>query len=284
MKNNVFLQNGIEKEYRKGEYIYNIGDITRDFAIFYIIEGEVIESRSIDDSRTLYEWFSSGEIFGIISAYRSENREEKAIANKDSKVYIWNLNSFEITVSMHPELAICTIEGLSKRLRNMNKKRKVVDYEVSVDEQIFSNMNSLDEDLYKVAYSKEDKVPNDIIARFGKTFRKGEFLLREGEISSHLYIILDGAVSITQKNNAKEEELAIIEKGDILGEMSQFDNMPRSANARAITDVIALKLSKENFFVIFMLHPKWVIKLIKTLSNRLYNAFSLLKKSFSKNI
>ena len=282
METKVFLQNGIEKQYKRGEYIYNIGDVINDFAIFYIIEGEVIEIREIDEKHTLYERFSDGEIFGIISGYKFEKRDEKAIAKKDTKVYIWSLEAFELTVSMHPELAICTIEGLSKRLRNMNKKRKVVDYETSFNEEIFSNMDSLDEDLYRVAYSKEDTIPSDIISRFGTTFRRGEFLLKEGEISSHLYIILDGKVSITQNIDGEEEELAIIGKGDILGEMAQFDNMPRSANAKAITDVIALKLSKENFFVIFMLHPKWVLKLIKTLTNRVYNAFLILKESFKK--
>jgi len=282
METKVFLQNGIEKQYKRGEYIYNIGDVINDFAIFYIIEGEVIEIREIDEKHTLYERFSDGEIFGIISGYKFEKRDEKAIAKKDTKVYIWSLEAFELTVSMHPELAICTIEGLSKRLRNMNKKRKVVDYETSFNEEIFSNMDSLDEDLYRVAYSKEDTIPSDIISRFGTTFRRGEFLLKEGEISSHLYIILDGKVSITQNIDGEEEELAVIGKGDILGEMAQFDNMPRSANAKAITDVIALKLSKENFFVIFMLHPKWVLKLIKTLANRVYNAFLILKESFKK--
>ena len=279
----ILFHNGKEITLKAKTVIYRPGDIIKEDAIYYILEGRVTVARRINAKHILHENFSANDVFGIVSAYKFSNRDELAATRRDSRLYVWDKKNFETAVSMHPELARRVILCLSRRLRNMNKGMQVVNYKIdkTEDEEIFSDLNAqLNKDLFQIAFSKEDTIPEDIIQKFEVIFEKGEYLMRENERSTHLYIIIDGEVEILQNIDNKEVIIAVLNKGDILGEMAQFDNLPRSASARAITRTRTLKLTKENFNVIFLLHPRWVLKLIETLSQRVYNAFLLLKRSY----
>ena len=65
-------------------------------------------------------------------------------------------------------------------------------------------------------------------------YQEGNFLFREGDAGSSMYVILDGAIRISKYiPGGGEEALAILERGDFLGEMALIDGLPRSADARA---------------------------------------------------
>jgi CRP/FNR family cyclic AMP-dependent transcriptional regulator len=95
-------------------------------------------------------------------------------------------------------------------------------------------------------------------------------LLRQGETGVGLFIITSGAVSISQhQESGTEHEIAKIGPGDVLGEMSLLDDLPRSATATATEPTRALVLPVWDFRAALREAPEIGIKLLAILSQRL---------------
>ena len=79
-------------------------------------------------------------------------------------------------------------------------------------------------------------------------FAVNEYLLKAGERSDSAYLILDGKVEIRLGAMGDEPKtLAVLGKGDGVGEMSLFDNTPHMASAIAIEKTVASTLSADEF-------------------------------------
>lgn len=78
-----------------------------------------------------------------------------------------------------------------------------------------------------------------------RIYKPGEMLIRQGSGDQSLFIILSGAVNITEGTG--ETILAALRAGDILGEMAFLANVRRTANVIAREPVIALKLDRVLF-------------------------------------
>ncbi len=79
-------------------------------------------------------------------------------------------------------------------------------------------------------------------------FEAGAALFREGEMSKALYVMLEGAVEIRRAVDAERTQtLAVIEAGDLVGEMGLFTEEPRSATAVAVEPSCGLVISRAAF-------------------------------------
>ncbi len=80
-----------------------------------------------------------------------------------------------------------------------------------------------------------------------KNFREGSILFFSGDPADCAYIIESGHIRLTVDSDPEEQkqEIAILKKGDLLGEMGVIDNSPRSATATALTDVTVTIISRE---------------------------------------
>ncbi len=75
-------------------------------------------------------------------------------------------------------------------------------------------------------------------------------VFHEGDTGDCLYIIEDGELSVVVNiEGIGKEEVAILEKFDILGEMAVLDDSPRSATIIAKKGAKLLKLNKADFQV-----------------------------------
>ncbi len=79
----------------------------------------------------------------------------------------------------------------------------------------------------------------DVVALAGlgrvETFSKGQVVFREREAGDRLYVVISGVVEVS-KAGAREgrpHRLALLERGEVLGEIAAFDQGPRSATAQA---------------------------------------------------
>jgi len=70
---------------------------------------------------------------------------------------------------------------------------------------------------------------------------KGTQLITLGVSLSHVYIVLDGELSV---QTSKRFELAKVSSGEILGEMSLVDSRPPSASVLVLQDAVVLALDK----------------------------------------
>jgi EAL domain-containing protein (putative c-di-GMP-specific phosphodiesterase class I) len=73
--------------------------------------------------------------------------------------------------------------------------------------------------------------------RFLRRLSAGEWIFREGDPGDCAFVIESGLVAITYEHDGVAETIAQLGAGELLGEMALIDGRPRSASARAATDL-----------------------------------------------
>jgi len=68
-------------------------------------------------------------------------------------------------------------------------------------------------------------------------FKKDDIVFREGDPGNIVYIVKKGNIKIYKSGYLGEIGISLMGAGEIYGEMSIVDGYPRSASARAVTDV-----------------------------------------------
>ncbi len=119
-------------------------------------------------------------------------------------------------------------------------------------------------------------------SELGKAFSDGDVIFREGDKGETMYVIQSGNVKITKDTKSGEVTLATLTCGDIFGEMSLFDRMPRSATAVASGNATILSIDKKKLFTTISRDPTMVFKVLETMSHRirlLDEELSRLKKT-----
>jgi CRP-like cAMP-binding protein len=81
-----------------------------------------------------------------------------------------------------------------------------------------------------------------------KNYEAGKVIFAEGDPGDTLLLIIEGSVRISKMQNGAEEALAVLETKSFFGEMTLFDQQPRSAHAIAhenasvfVIEAVALK-------------------------------------------
>jgi CRP/FNR family transcriptional regulator, cyclic AMP receptor protein len=104
-----------------------------------------------------------------------------------------------------------------------------------------------------------------------RSYACGEVVVfQNDEDSRTLYIILTGVVHVAViTSEGKNTILATLRRGDFFGEMSLFDNEPRSASVIAAQNCDVVVLYRRDFFDILERYPKIALHLITEMSRRL---------------
>jgi CRP-like cAMP-binding protein len=106
-----------------------------------------------------------------------------------------------------------------------------------------------------------------------------------GDEGGNLYIILKGRVKVTIPSEDGEEViLAILDSGEILGEISLIDGKPRSATVYAMKDTEALCLYREDFLDVLRDRFDVVQRVLEILAGRLRQTDVLLAESHFMDI
>ena len=77
------------------------------------------------------------------------------------------------------------------------------------------------------------------------TFVPGAYIVKEGNVGNHMYIILNGEARVVKSGRGGEVELAKLEPADSFGEMALADNEARSASVIAVTDCVLVRLNDQ---------------------------------------
>ncbi|KWW97574.1 hypothetical protein TH66_18505 [Carbonactinospora thermoautotrophica] len=103
-----------------------------------------------------------------------------------------------------------------------------------------------------------------------RQYEAGEVLLREGERSHHVVLLLSGRVKVTSRApSGYEAVLAIRGPGDILGELAWLDQMPRSATVTALERVHSRVIAGSTFHGFLLRHPAAALVLTRLVAGRL---------------
>ena len=98
---------------------------------------------------------------------------------------------------------------------------------------------------------------------------KDSVVVKEGEESSCLYIILTGKVKVFLIDESGEEIiLNYLHEGDYFGEVSLFDDGQRSASVITLADSYLGKLEKDVFMELMSSYPDLGMSIIKGTTRR----------------
>lgn len=100
-------------------------------------------------------------------------------------------------------------------------------------------------------------------------FTAGTYIFHEGELGTEMYIVQEGQVEILREQAQDRPPVAVMEKGDFFGEMSVLEELPRSATARAVTDVKLIRIDGATFESMLRANPEIGIRIMRKLSRRL---------------
>ena len=103
-----------------------------------------------------------------------------------------------------------------------------------------------------------------------ESYPAGHALCREGETGNILFVIGEGRVEVTQKNEEGygNRRLGEAGRGDLIGEMSLLQNAPRNATVTALTDCIVLEMEKKDLEAILGHNPAVMVELINIANER----------------
>ena len=119
-----------------------------------------------------------------------------------------------------------------------------------------NNINVLSK-IKKVEFFKEFAENEEIIKKIAgmcsrKRYKKGAYIIKEGDTGEHLFIITKGTIDIGKKTIQNEEYTVISLNADsrggiTVGELALIDNDRRSASVIAATDCECLILTRKKF-------------------------------------
>ncbi len=106
-----------------------------------------------------------------------------------------------------------------------------------------------------------------IMERFrARAVSEGEKVIREGDPSDGLYVVLEGAVDVVKRRDGKATVVGHLREGDLFGEMSCLRKAPASASIVVKRPGTLLRLPRKDFDDLVVSYPQ-ILELVSTLSD-----------------
>ena len=108
-------------------------------------------------------------------------------------------------------------------------------------------------------------------------YTDGERIIESNKVEQRMYIILEGKVAISLTDGKNRIDVAELKKGDFFGEISLFNNTPRSANATAVGEVRLAYIDNLQQLKAFLVkNPNFAAKMVHILAKRLAQTDEIL--------
>lgn len=187
--------------------------------LFLLLQGEAVVRR-VDGAGETHDLavLSKGAVFGEMSLLRNTPRTASVVALSPLRVFV--IEKAEFARIFQGE----SVRGIERRIALSG---------VLGDSSVFQDLPP--ETL-------------QIILGYGefREFRRGEVLIEHGDREDKdFYIVLRGRVEAVRAGDMRLNEIG---PAGFFGEVSLFENRPRSATIRALEDGVALKVSVEGFW------------------------------------
>jgi len=291
--------------YKKDTYIIVEGNQNTDY-FFIIQQGKVRISKEAMLEGEKDDLLGPGDFFGVISTMSSHSHIETAQALTDVVLITVHQNQYVGLIQKNSQVAIKIILQFSKRLRYLNEtlarltlKNTAEDgpshlYDVA---EYYLSQKQYSQAMYaygqyvrhcpngeKIAAAKDkhtklaSRIEQTKFAanEVNRTYRKNTMLFAEGEPGDELFIIQKGSIKITKIVDNKEVLLAMLNPGDILGEMALLEGKPRAASAVAYEDCDVMAVNKANFELMIKTQPQIIAKITTLLADRIWLIYKQL--------
>jgi signal transduction histidine kinase len=108
---------------------------------------------------------------------------------------------------------------------------------------------------------------------------KGESLFTEGDEGKEAYVIKEGQIQIYKTVAGREVHLALRGPGEVIGEVSILEAVPRTASGRAQEDSLLFVITHEQLDQLLSASPSAAITMLHTVTARLKSSEQMLQQS-----
>lgn len=117
-----------------------------------------------------------------------------------------------------------------------------------------------------------------------KKYRKGEFLLMEGDVQESLMILHTGKVKVFRyTQDDKEQILYILSEGDFFGERNLFQKLKSTCFIEALEETELCLISGNAFLAFLKNHPETSVKMLEQMSRRMERLEDALQNMGTKS-
>ena len=109
-----------------------------------------------------------------------------------------------------------------------------------------------------------------------RSFTKGEYVFREGEMALAAYLIESGKVEVFKESDPDDVSLTTLGTGEIVGEMGLIVGGERTASVKALTDCHVIVIDRDTFEKKLDKSDPTVRAMMKMLSQRIVETNKVL--------
>ena len=229
------------------ELIYRKGEPGE--GIFLIEKGQV-ELRG--DGEPLAR-LTAGNDFGEMALVTGRPRSSDALAVTDTNLWVLYRSDFERVLTRYPAVQTAVTESVAQKL-------------ATADESFFDRHLRQISLLAGLSRPQLEAVRRRLMAA---RYRAGEVVFLQDAEPDGLYLIERGQVQIEKAGAQEVSLLAVLGDGDVFGEGALLLEGPRSSTARAVTDLDAWVLRREDFEDLMLQYPVLALNLSRVLEERL---------------
>ena len=120
-----------------------------------------------------------------------------------------------------------------------------------------------------------------------RAFKAGEKVFDKDDQGSSMYVVLSGAVQIFLPGNGPDEPRVVLKDartGEYFGELSLFDDKPRSASVEATVDTILLELTRVDFSDHISKSKNAAMTILAEMAERLRETNALLSQRAARDV
>jgi uncharacterized membrane protein len=118
-------------------------------------------------------------------------------------------------------------------------------------------------------------------------YKTGEVVFSKGDKGSSMYVVLSGGVQIFLPSNGPDEPRVILKDartGEYFGELSLFDDKPRSASVETTVDTTLLELTRDDFGDHLSKSKNAAMAILAEMAERLRETNAMLSQRAAKDV
>ena len=113
-----------------------------------------------------------------------------------------------------------------------------------------------------------------------RSFSRGEVIFLEGDEPSELFVVISGRIAMANRSiDGRESVIALMEAGDLFGDMPLFDGLERSADARVLEPSEVIAIPYAPLRRLYETRPEFLWNVVRLLALRLRNTDEALADS-----
>ncbi len=236
---------------KAGEVILDPSDVLP--VVYVIVKGEAKVLRDVEGEQVELARMEEGDFFGEFRLLTGRDVHARIVAHSDMELLALSSDVIHTLGARHPRIWDVLWEFYYARMLN----------NLLAASKMFRPLDAAARSRIAKAFELREVVAGD-------TF------LKQGDLCTHLFLVLSGEVIVERRSDGVSQQLATFREGEFFGVASSLGNEPYSADCTAVRDTMLHCLPAEAFQTVTDEFPEVMREVQRVMHQRrtLNNAFA----------